>query len=192
MLFPLMMIKLKMGILAGAVICCIIALGLVKIPEDVWYPIIQIAVFTTVLIGVSPKLTQYSTYFNMIVERPVYALIPVGIFVIILNLFQTIFRQNREQFEVASRSPFCPPKLDFTHDNIDTDNERQTPACISDPNKLTEEQQLDEIDIYLRDVQESIARINGYLNVAKPDERWLSKAEMDAPENQNLAKEFVL
>lgn len=207
------MIKLRMGIIAGAVVLFLLAVGLVRIPNDVWYPVIQLALFTAIIVILSPKLNNIfprNPIITSILDNPIYALFPAGAIVATITFFQLITQESRrsayEKFVGGERAmgriglippnPKCPVKLNFTHeDSIDSDVERQNPlpSCISDPNKLTEEQQLDEIDIYLRDAQETIARITSYLNVAKPDERWLSKKEMDDPENARLeAKNFTL
>jgi hypothetical protein len=209
MLFPLQLIKARMGILAGVAVLTLLSIGLVKIPNDIWFPVIQMIIFSCLLILVSPSLLKYlpkNPILTSIIKDPVYALIPAAFIVSSITLFQLVSKPSRKYGErfvgderalgrtpIKPPNPFCPPRLDFTNDKIDTDTERQMPACLADSNKLTEEQQLDEIDIYLRDAQESIARINGYLNVSRPDERWLSKKEMDDPENARLeAKNFTL
>ena len=143
-----------------------------------------------------------------LIDNPMYAVLIAVCAVLFINFIQALFGEGtspgctvkrREQFvgdadaigktPVILGDPFCPPKLDFK--NMDSDNESQTnetqsQACVSNPNRLTEEEELDKIDIYLRDSQQSIARINNYLNVIRPDERWLSKAEMDKPENKKI------
>lgn len=202
MFFPLYIIKLKTGIAAGVFILALLSMGLVSVPDTVWFPIVQISAFTLLLFGVSPSLKMFGLFEWITHNGLIGALIISAVFVFFINLIQSLFghHQQHEPFlgdKAIGRTPFkppnpfCPPKLDFS-DPIDTDTERQTPSCIANPNELTEEQQLDEIDIYLRDSQESIARITGYLNIARPDERWLSKKEMDNPNNHDIAKNFRL
>lgn len=205
MFFPLQMLKLKTGIAAGVAILILAGMGIVAIPDMVWFPVMQLAVFTMIITVISPSLTMFPL-FEWVVDNKLMGALAVSAFVVFfINFIKGLFGGNssyaNERFiggsSAIGRTPFkqpnglCPPTLDFT-DPIDTDTERQTPACIANPNKLTEEQQLDEIDIYLRDAQESIARMTGYLNIARPDERWLSKQEMDNPDNHNIAKNFKL
>jgi hypothetical protein len=204
MFFPLHMLKIKTGIAAGVAILVLLGMGLASIPNNVWYPVIQIIVFTLGLIALAPSTAGYGGLFEWMSENN-----PMGPFVVaigivaFINIIKSIVEGpgDNESFFGGSAAigrtpfknpnPFCPPTLDF-RDPIDSDTERQTPGCIANPNALTEEQQLDEIDIYLRDSQETIARMNGYLNVAKPDERWLSKKEMDDPNNRDIARNFKL
>ena len=199
MFFPLQMLKLKTGIAAGVGILVLLGLGLASIPNNVWYPVIQTAIFTMGLIVATPSLYPYGGLFQWMDENspmgPFFVAISIVLFInIIKSIMEGDSHGKPERFTIGRTpfkypNPFCPPKLDFT-DPLDTDTERQTPACIADQNALTEEQKLDEIDIYLRDSQETIARITGYLNVAKPNERWMSKKEMDDPNNRDIAKNF--
>ncbi len=154
---------------------------------------------------------------KLLIDNPMYCVLIASGIVLFINLLQSLFGENSvsegctirrmEQFSgdaneigtspVILGDPFCPPKLDFN--NIDSDNESQLrdesrvgeesqkQSCVIDQNQLTEQQKLDKIDIYLRDSQESIARINNYLNVSRPDERWLSKEQMDDPENKKIS-----
>ena len=201
--FPLQMLKLKTGIAAGVGVLILLGLGIVSIPDGVWYPSAQLIVFSALLFTASPSLESFGEPFQWIVQNGPYGAIAVGaVIVLFINFIKLLFGPgSNERFVGGSsaigRTPFknpnpmCPPTLDFS-DPIDTDTERQTPACIANPNALTEEQQLDEIDIYLRDAQESIARMTNYLNIADPNERWLSKQEMDNPDNRDIAKNFKL
>lgn len=202
---PIEMIKIRLGVAVGVAVLLLISIGIVSIPDGIWYPLIQLPVFTMIIMAISPYLqSQFKDkYFiaPIIDNQWLGAFVVSLIIVIAINLLKGLLTPPKkrnwknESFYGGSSAigktpfknpnPFCPPKLDF-RDPLDSDTERQTPACIADSNELTEEQQLDEIDIYLRDAQESIARINDYLNVSRPDERWLSKKEMDDPENQRL------
>ena len=201
--FPLQMLKLKTGIAAGVGVLILLGMGIVSIPDGIWYPSAQLIVFSALLFAASPSLEQFGEPFQWIVKNTPYGAIGVAfIIVLFINFIKTLFGGNSNERFVGGSSaigrtpfknpnPMCPPTLDFT-DPLDSDSERQTPACIADGNALTEEQQLDEIDIYLRDAQESIARMTKYLNVAGANERWLSKKEMDDPNNRDIAKKFKL
>lgn len=194
MFFPLHMIKLKTGIAAGVFTLALLGIGLVKIPSIVWYPLIQLAVFTIGLFAVAPSLVAFELFKWITQNGAIGSFIVAAVAVIFINFIQLLFGRNTDERFLGGAigktplippNPLCPPTLDF-RDPLDTDSERQTPGCIANLNELTEEQRLDEIDIYLRDSQESIARITGYLNIARPDERWLSKKEMDNPDNHDI------
>lgn len=204
--YPFEMLKLKLGIALGVAILIIIGLGLVSIPDMVWYPMIQIPTFTILFFALSNRYSNVVVLDTIAENGFLGAFIGAFIFVFLINVLKITVgsgynnnqsNQTTDSFYGGSSAigrtpfkypdPFCPPKLDFK-DPLDSDTERETPACVADPNELTEEQKLDEIDIYIRDAQESIARITSYLNRSNPDERWLSKKEMDDPNNRNLNK----
>lgn len=179
------MMTLRAGITGGVLLLGLLAMGIVSLSDNIWYPLIQMATFTILIVGVTPVLKGSVPLFQYISEDPIRALMVAGILVLFITFIQSLLSDN-EKF-IGGSQPLCPPKLDFNFEKgLDSDTERQTPACISDANKLTEEEELDKIDIYLRDTQESIARITGYLNIARPDERWMSKREMDDPNNVKL------
>lgn len=186
------------------------------VPDCIWYPLLQLIIFTLLILGSSYYLVGTSSdgfYMfsdhsaRMLIDNPMYCVLIAAVAVLFINFLQSLFGEGtnggctikkKEQFvgdadaigktPVILGDPFCPPKLDFR--NMDSDNEAETqghtPVGVVDPNRLTEEEQLDKVDIYLRDAQQSIARINNYLNVVRPDERWLSKEEMDKPENKKI------
>lgn len=194
--FPIRMLTLRSGIAGSAMLIALLTVAITKISDNIWYPFVQLATITIGVMALTTRLKGKSPIFEYISMNPIYSLVLAGVLVFCLTFIQYVV-EKREPFTESSISirrtsisnEFCPPKLDFNFEQgLDTDTERQMPGCISDANELTEEQQLDKIDIYLRDSQESIARITGYLNIAKPDERWMSKKEMDDPNNYNLQK----
>jgi hypothetical protein len=196
--FPFELLKLKTGIAAGVAVLAMIGIVLVNIPDVLWYPMIQLPTFTLLLFVLANKFNHIHIFEKITEHGWIGALTGALIIVFVVNYITLFFgKSTNETFYGGSQAigqtpfkdpiPLCPPKLNFNYE-LDTDTERETPACISDPNELTEEQRLDEIDIYIRDAQESIARVTGYLNTSSPDERWLSKKDMDDPNNRDLTK----
>lgn len=182
--FPIRMMTLRAGITSGVLLLSLLGFGIVSIPTQVWHPIIQLASFTILLVAMTPMLKEKIPLFEYISSNPQIALLISGAIVCFISFVGFLFESKKETCENFNNDDeaFCPPKLDFNFEKVKSGG--KSGKCSSlDDNKLTEQQQLDQIDIYLRDSQESIARITGYLNMGKPDERWMTKKEMDDPQN---------
>lgn len=207
--FPLNIMELKVELLISIFVIGMIFSGIVAIPEKLWHLITQLLLFTIIVFITAPYLKQYIPILDMVEQQPITASIFAIMIVFAINLYQILFPVNTESFvgdnvaigQDIFKKPrgFCPPDLNFVGvRDIDTDTEPQSPVCLPstgcstnndivlDLAELTEENHLDQIDIYLNNSKQSIHKINKYLKTSLPDQRWLSKAEMDNPENSKL------
>ena len=180
----------------GVIVAGILVNAFFMFPDILWYMLIQTILFSTILYVLSPTLAKYYDMFKIIVKEPLYIVPVTLLLVLLINFIKYLFGSeifDSEIFNSEHRDENYEHFNSIDTKLIDTDTEPQhsyehrmmsnDDNCdIRDNlNILTEETKLNDIDVALQETHTEIDKIIKYLQTNQPDERWLSKKQMDDP-----------
>lgn len=170
--------------LISLLILCLLVFSVCN--EFMWYMFLQTLVFSVLLTIWSPMLSKYYDIFKIVSKNQWYVLaisIPI---VLILNIVKLLYFSQKETFTGDKKEnkimkdidSDTEPQRSYEHNEIDND----CGSIIEDDlNILTQETSLNQIDLALQKTHTKINSLVKYLNTNQPDERWLSKKQMDDP-----------
>lgn len=174
----------------GIIVAGILVNAFFMFPDMLWYMLIQTILFSTIIYVLSPTLAKYYDMFKIIVKEPLYIVPVTLLLVLLINFVKYLFgssneNEKYENFEVIDTKVIdtdTEPQHSYEHRMMSNDNNNNGNCDIQDNlNILTEENKLNNIDIALQETHTEIDKIIKYLKTNQPDERWLSKKQMDDP-----------
>lgn len=169
----------------GIIVAGILVNAFFMFPDMLWYMLIQTILFSTIIYVLSPTLAKYYDMFKIIVKEPLYIVPVTLLLVLLINFVKYLFgssneNEKYENFEVIDTD--TEPQHSYEHRMMSNDNNNDGNCDIQDNlNILTEENKLNDIDVALQETHTEIDKIIKYLQTNQPDERWLSKKQMDDP-----------